>query len=96
MYYSMSEWRLLGFKKSQVKGKKYSAYIQHKTNNRIRTINFGSTSHEQFKDTTGLGLYSHLDHRDKERKKRYQSRHSVFIRKGYYSPGYFSMTRLWT
>ena len=92
----MSDWKLLGFKKSQAKNKKYSALIQHKKNDRVRTINFGSTSHEQFKDSTGLNIYSHLNHGDRERKKKYIARHSVFVRKGYYSPGYFSMTRLWT
>ena len=98
MYYSQKEWRLLGFKKSQAKGKKYSASIQHKTTGKKRTVNFGSTSkpNQQYKDSTGLSLYSHLDHGDKERKKRYQNRHAVFIRKGYYSPGYFSMRYLWT
>lgn len=96
MYYSMSEWRLLGFKRSNAEGKKYSALIQNKTNKRIRTINFGSSSHEQFKDSTGLGLYSGLNHGDRERQKKYKSRHAVFIRKGFYSPGYFSMRYLWT
>ena len=96
MYYSMSEWRLLGFKRSTAKGKKYSATLENKTTKKVRTVNFGDIRYEQFKDSTGLGLYTHLDHRDKERKKKYQNRHQVFIRKGYYSPGYFSMTRLWT
>ena len=96
MYYPQRDWVLLGFKRSTAKNKKYSALIQHKKNDRIRTINFGSTSHEQFKDSTGLGLYSHLNHGDRERQKNYQSRHSVFIRKGYYSPGYFSLRYLWT
>ena len=93
----MSDWRLLGFKKSQAKGKKYSALIQHKKNDRIRTINFGSTTkpNQQYRDSTGLGLYSHLDHGDKERKKRYISRHKVFIRDKHYSAGYFSMRYLW-
>lgn len=95
MYYSMSEWKLLGFKKSQAKGKKYAAYIENKTNKRIRTLNFGSTSHEQFKDSTGLGLYSGLNHGDRERKKRYKARHQVFIRDKHYSAGYFSMRYLW-
>ena len=93
MYYSMSEWRLLGFKRSQVKGKKYSAYIQHKTNNRIRTINFGAIGYSTYHDKTGLRLYE--VHGNKKRRSSYKARHQVFIRKGFYSPGYFSMKYLW-
>lgn len=96
MYYSQKEWVLLGFKKAQAKNKKYSAVIQNKKNDRIRIVNFGSTLHEQYRDSTGLNIYSHLNHGDKERQKKYISRHTVFIRKGYYSPGYFSMRYLWT
>ena len=97
MYYSQREYRLLGFKRSQVKGKKYSASIQHKTTGKKRTINFGSTTkpNQQYRDSTGLGLYSHLDHGDKKRRTSYRARHSVYLRKGYYSPSYFSYTFLW-
>ncbi len=93
MYYSQREWRLLGFKKSQAKGKKYAALIQHKTNNRIRTINFGAIGYSTYHDKTGLGLYD--VHGDKKRRASYIARHSVFVRKGYYSSGYFSMRYLW-
>ena len=95
MYYSQNEWKLLGFKKSQVKGKKYSALIQHKKNERVRKINFGATGYEHYRDSTGLRLYSHLDHGDKKRRTSYKARHSVYLRKGYYSPSYFSYTFLW-
>ena len=41
-------------------------------------------------------LYSHLDHKDKDRRKRYRARHKVYIKPGYYSSGDFSMRFLWT
>ena len=43
-----------------------------------KTIHFGAIVNgkpmEQFKDSTGLGLYSKYDHNDKERQKRYLAR----------------------
>jgi len=93
MYYSQKEWRLLGFKRSQVKGKKYSASIQHKTTGKKRTVNFGAIGYSTYHDKTGLGLYD--VHGNKKRKTSYRARHSVYLRKGYYSPSHFSFYYLW-
>jgi hypothetical protein len=41
-----------------------------------RKIHFGDKGYEQYEDSTGLGLYSHLDHKDKKRRENYFSRHS--------------------
>ena len=57
------------FKKSTRKGKKYSVVVPNGS-----TIHFGSSNMAQFKDSTGLGLYSYLDHNDEERRKRYLAR----------------------
>ena len=57
------------FKKSTRKGKKYSVITPSG-----KTIHFGALGMEQFKDSTGLGLYSHLDHGDKKRRDRYLAR----------------------
>lgn len=57
------------------KGKKYMAILPSG-----ERIHFGSSSYQQFKDSTGLGLYSHLDHGDKKRRENYFSRHSAGIR----------------
>jgi len=57
------------FKKSTRKGKKYSVITP-----KGKTIHFGASEMEQYKDSTGLGLYSHLDHNDKERRKSYIAR----------------------
>jgi hypothetical protein len=57
------------FKKSTRKGKKYSVITPSG-----KTIHFGALEMEQFKDSTGLGLYSHLDHGDKKRRDRYLAR----------------------
>lgn len=57
------------FKKSNRKGKKYSVITPSG-----KTIHFGNKNYQQFRDSTGLGLYSHLDHNDTERRKRYLAR----------------------
>ena len=57
------------FKKSNRKGKKYMVKTPSG-----KWIHFGASGMEQFKDSTGLGLYSHLNHIDKERRRRYLAR----------------------
>jgi hypothetical protein len=39
-----------------------------------KTVHFGHTDYQQFKDSTGLGLYSHMDHGDKKRRQNYLRR----------------------
>ncbi len=41
-----------------------------------RAIHFGDTRYQQYQDSTGLGLYSHLDHNDERRRAMYFLRHS--------------------
>jgi hypothetical protein len=45
-----------------------------------RKVHFGDKRYQQFKDSTGLGLYSHLDHGNKKRRENYFSRHSAGIK----------------
>lgn len=60
---------MLSFKKSNRKGKKYSVITPSG-----KTVHFGNSNHEQYKDSTGLRLYSHLDHCDEARRDRYLAR----------------------
>ena len=55
--------------------KKYMAILRNGDK-----IHFGGKGYEQFKDSTGLGLYSHMDHGDKKRRENYFSRHSFGIK----------------
>jgi hypothetical protein len=57
------------FKKSTRKNKKYMVLSPKK-----KWIHFGDTRYQHFKDSTGLGLYSNLDHGDRERQKNYLTR----------------------
>jgi hypothetical protein len=88
----------LRFEKSKRKDKKYDAVLQNKQTNREVRVPFGAIGYEQFRDSTGLGLYTKDNHGDKNRKRNYRSRHSKEMAsfKEFYSPGFFAMRYLWT
>jgi hypothetical protein len=94
-YYSKRNYSLQGFEKSTAKGKMYNALLKNKKTKRIIRVPFGSTTYENYKDTTGLNLYPQLIHGDKQRRKQFISRMLGFVKEGYYSPGFFSMHYLW-
>lgn len=82
------------FEKSSRKNKKYMVEVDGKK------VHFGDTRYQHYKDK--IGLYSHLDHLDKERRRRYRTRHSNIILsdgipayKRKYSPAWFSYHYLW-
>ena len=95
MYLLKKDYKVNNFYKSPRKGKKYRVALTHKKTGKVKLIDFGSTSYKHFRDSTPVKLYSHLDHGDKERRRLYKARHKGFIKKGYYSPGFFSMRYLW-
>ena len=94
-YYPFSDYSFVKFVKSHIAGKKYDAVLVNKKTGRLSMIPFGDSAYEQFKDKTGLGIYSHLDHGDQKRKKAYVTRHAKDIKPSNYSAGYFSMQYLW-
>lgn len=63
--------RVKSIERSRMKGKKYQAFTSLG-----RTIHFGATGFEQYKDSTKLGLFSSKDHGDKQRRRAYFLRHS--------------------
>lgn len=84
------------FQKSNVKGKKYSVKTPSG-----KTVHFGSTEHQHFKDKA-LGLYSHLDHRDEKRRQNYLARAKAIkdkqgnlTYKDKESPNYYAIRYLW-
>ncbi len=86
------------FKKSNIRYKKYQVITP-----RGRTIHFGDTRYQHYRDSTGLGLYSHLDHRDPVRRANYRRRHSAIktkdgslAYKDKEQAAYYSWTYLWT
>lgn len=95
MYYSKKEYDFIGFEKSKTVGKKYDAILKNKKDGKEVRVPYGARGYTHYRDSTGLGLYSKFDHNDKKRRELYRARHKVFLREGYYSPGFFSMVYLW-
>ena len=95
-YFSKKEWKFEKFEKATAKHKKYKAILRNRKTGRKHTVNYGDSRYEQFRDSTGLGLYSKKNHGDMKRKKNYRARHRKDIKDGYYSAGYFSMKYLWS
>ena len=88
------------FSKSTRATKKYMVVYNGKK------IHFGAIVNmipmEQFKDSTGLGLYSKYDHGDKKRRASYRARHKAIklkdgtlAYKNKNSASYWSMKYLW-
>jgi predicted DNA-binding protein (MmcQ/YjbR family) len=94
-YFSKSDYDFEKFEKSKANNKKYAVLLKNKKNKKNIRLNFGDVRYQQYRDTTGLKLYSHLNHNDTKRRTNYRKRHSGFIKPGFYSPGYFSMNYLW-
>ena len=86
------------FIKSKSKNKKYSVITP-----KGRIIHFGDKRFFHFKDTTGLGLYSDLNHNDKKRQKNYCSRsggiknkQGLLTKNDKESANYYSRMYLWS
>ena len=87
----------MNFKKSTRPGKKYMVIAPNG-----KTIHFGSLSNEHYKDTTGLGLYTHLNHNDEKRRASYLARakgirdkNGNLTWKDKNSANYYSINFLW-
>jgi len=83
---------------SKAKNKKYSVYVLK--DGKKKLIHFGDSRMEQFKDK--LGHYSHLDHGDKERRRRYlvrakgiKDKNGNLTWKNKNSANYYSIKYLW-
>ena len=63
---------MVEFKKSTRKYKKYMAKTPSG-----KWVHFGDTRYQHYKDVTGLGLYSNLDHKDPKRRVAYRKRHGA-------------------
>jgi hypothetical protein len=94
-YYSKKDYKVLGYRKSKTKYKKYDAILQHSKEGKTYIVPFGDNRYENYHDLTGINLYEDLIHGDKNRRKWYRTRHKKDLKPNYYSPGYFSYFLLW-
>lgn len=77
----------------QKSNRKYKKYMAIFKDGITKSVHFGDNRYQQYKDGSGLKVYSHLDHNDKQRKLLYYKRHGKFANK--YSAKYFSHKYLW-
>lgn len=87
-------YKFLYFRKSHTKKKKYDAILVNKKTGRTKTVPFGAKGYQHFKDSTGLGHYSNLNHGDRDRRRRYRARHRATA-KHKFSSSWFSYYYLW-
>ena len=95
MFFPKTAYHFDGFEMSVHRHKKYDAILRNKKSGRSVRVPFGDASYAQYKDKTGLGLYSHMNHGDPKRRARYRQRHKNDVKPGFYSPGYMSWFYLW-
>ena len=97
-YYPKSNFRLLGFQKSNKKNKMYDALIMNKhlqNINKVIFIPFGDKNYQNYHDLTGLNKYPNLIHGEEKRRNAYRARAKHNLKDGYFSPSYFSYFYLW-
>ncbi len=94
-YFSMKDYKLKRFRKSDTKNKKYDAILEHVASGKLIKVSFGHSDYEQFKDSTGLNIFTHLNHNDPKRRQLFRQRHKKYLHDKYFSPGYFSYYYLW-
>jgi hypothetical protein len=68
--------KIISFDKSPIHGKKYRATIKNIDSGKLRTIDFGASDYEQYKDRTPLQLYANKNHGSRKRMRNYFNRHS--------------------
>ena len=90
-----SDYKFIEFKKSNTKHKKYDAILMNKKTSKLKKVPFGDNRYEQYKDSTGLGIYTKLNHNDSKRRALYRQRHEG-EEQNKFSSGYFSLRFLWT
>lgn len=87
-------YKFISFRKSSTKNKKYDAILKNKLTGKNKIIPFGDLRYSQYKDNTGLKLYSDLDHLDLKRRELYKKRHHKDVN-NLFSSGYFANKYLW-
>lgn len=86
--------KLLRIKVSGRKHKKYVAILRNTKTNRLKHVHFGDSRYQHYKDRTKLKHWSHLDHDDPVRLKRFRQRFRNKAKKKY-SAAYFAWKYLW-
>jgi hypothetical protein len=86
--------KLLRIEVSPRTHKKYVAVLHNTTTNRLNRVHFGDSRYQQYRDRTKLKRWAHLDHDDRDRRKKFRQRFRWAAKKKF-SAAYFSWTYLW-
>ena len=86
--------RLQSIQVSDRPHKKYMAFVKNLETQKVRKVHFGDTRYQHYKDQTRIKAFTHLDHLDKDRRKRFKQRFAKIIKRKY-SAAYFSDKYLW-
>lgn len=86
--------KLLKIQKSKKPTKKYTAILLDSNTGRKKKVHFGSSINNHYKDSTGLGAWSHKNHLDKKKRANFKKRFERY-RHNKYSPAWFSDRFLW-
>lgn len=97
MRYPKVDYTFEEFEPSRRKHKKYNAVLRNVNTGRYVRVPFGDTRYAQYRDSTGLGLWSHVDHGDNIRRSSYWNRHRREMKDGIenYTAGWFALNYLW-
>lgn len=90
---------ILNIKKSNKSDKKYEITVRY--NGIIKTIHYGNSNYQQYKDRTPIGAYTEYDHNDEQRRRSYLARASKITdsfglaANNPFSPNRYSIITLW-
>lgn len=94
--FNANDYNFEKFVKANRKDKKYIAILRNKKTKRTKSVSFGSSLHENYKDDTGLNAYPQLMHGDINRLELYRKRHAgEGDQSRKFTPGWFSWWFLW-
>ena len=97
--YPRSKYSLIRYERSKNPKKKYDAILRNKDTKREVRMGFGDRALPQYRDSTPLKLYKSKDTNDKVRRKAFRDRFRGLKNKQdwkrFYTPLYFSYTKLW-
>lgn len=91
----MEDYQFVEIVKSKADNKKYAGILKNRKTGKLKTVNFGSSSNQQYFDSTGLGLYTHLNHNDKKKRENFKKRFARLLDKKY-SATWFANKYLWS
>ena len=95
MSYPINNFEFKGIMNADDLEHKYVAILMNLTTEKIVIVPFGDIYNTQYRDTTGLNSYSHLDSDNLDHRTTFILGNQLFLRGGYYNRFYFEMKYLY-